>query len=132
MKSVIDGEIELEPNTTQGLMDLVKEQSLIVPNSCNDGRCGACIGTLLSGKLNREKPEVFLAENPASDAFLACCCSVSEQVSVSFKKLYLTYSQNVGTLLARLSCTARYLQVWLYFGSECVPEQNLNISRGSL
>lgn len=80
--------IELKSETLRGVVDLVKEQGFVVPNSCNDGRCGACIGTLESGNLNREKPENFLAENPTSDAFLACCCSVNTKALVSFQNLY--------------------------------------------
>ena len=110
----------------------MKEQGLIVPNSCNDGRCGACIGTLLSGNLNREKPEVFLAENPASDAFLACCCSVSEQVSVSFKKLYPDIFPERRHVIGKIKLHRAISSGLAIFRSECVPEQNLNISRGSL
>jgi len=62
----------------------MKEQGLIVPNSCNDCRCGACIGTLLSGNLIRERPEVFLTKDPIEDAFIACYCSLDAEVLVSW------------------------------------------------
>ena len=132
--------IELKSDAPKGVVDLIKEQGLIVPNSCNDGRCGACIGTLISGNLNREKPEVFLAENPTRDAFLACCCSLSAKVLVSFQNLYPDIFPEprhiVGKirLFQQISANLAVFRIRLRPGSKFkfVPGQHIGISTADI
>ena len=94
--------LALHFQTQTDLLTGVRDQGFVIPNSCNDGRCGACVGTLISGEIQRERPEIFLDETPQDDAFLACCCSASDACVVSFEKLYPDIFPTPRTMVAKI------------------------------
>jgi 3-ketosteroid 9alpha-monooxygenase subunit B len=56
----------------QSLVDVMLAEGIDVPYSCQEGQCGSCMCTLVSGEVRMENPEILAPEDVEDGYILGC------------------------------------------------------------
>lgn len=57
----------------QSALEALVENDVVIPVSCSDGTCGACVTRVLDGAPVHRDAFLSEAEHAANDAFTPCC-----------------------------------------------------------
>jgi CDP-4-dehydro-6-deoxyglucose reductase, E3 len=123
-------QIELPVEPFDDVIEAVIQQGLVIPNSCRNGRCGACLGHLVSGSLTKNQPEIFLEGNSDKNAFLACCSKVSKQSVVEFSKLYPDMFPAKKTYIAKIKIVEKISSTLARFRIRMPPKTKFEYVAG--
>ncbi|WP_043658339.1 ferredoxin--NADP reductase [Nocardia thailandica] len=82
----LDGEVhELTWPRKQTLVDIMLDKGLDVPYSCQEGECGSCACTVLSGKVEMDNCEILDPEDIENGYVLGCQAHpVTDEVRIQF------------------------------------------------
>jgi ferredoxin len=67
------------------LVDLLIEAGIDAPYSCREGRCGSCVGTVVSGEVEMAAGDILEPADRQAGLILACQARpVSDNVHIEF------------------------------------------------
>ena len=86
VRVTLDGEThELRWPRSQTLVEIMMSKGIDVPYSCQEGECGSCACTLLSGKVDMENSEILDPEDIESGYILGCQAKpVTDDLEIEF------------------------------------------------
>ena len=74
--------IDFNPSHYKSLLDFILSKGYSMKYSCKMGFCGLCRITVLEGESKIKHFQDPLLECEQKDEFLACCCQVTDDISI--------------------------------------------------
>ncbi len=86
------------------ILESALNNNFVFDYSCENGRCGACITTLLKGEVKEIQPQLALSsEDRANNKILTCCCEPLSDILIDAEDLSALHGIEVLTLPARIA-----------------------------
>lgn len=111
---ILPSQTEFNHTAEQSILSAALAQGINLPHACQNGVCGSCVATLLSGSVSNidNISNRALSENDIqAGKVLLCCCQADEDVVLDMPTFAGTKNQHVRTLPARITYLKQHHQV---------------------